>query len=144
MYSPAERPSSIRAAPAKKRIWSTIGGISSARVSPIGLPVFSDSAAISSSARASNASAIFSRAFWRSAGRRVAPGGEGGRGGGHRGVDVRRAGERRGGVDLAGRRVDHRRWSARRRRPGTPRRCSCADDAVRWSLCHPFCQMSDG
>ena len=29
MYSPAERPSSIRAAPAKNRIWSTIGGISS-------------------------------------------------------------------------------------------------------------------
>lgn len=68
MYSPAERPSSIRAAPAKKRIWSTIGGISSERVSPVGLPVFSTSAAISSSARSSKASAIFSRAFWRSAG----------------------------------------------------------------------------
>ena len=29
MYSPLERPSSTRAAPAKNRIWSTIGGISS-------------------------------------------------------------------------------------------------------------------
>jgi hypothetical protein len=29
MYSPADRPSSIRAAPAKNLIWSTIGGISS-------------------------------------------------------------------------------------------------------------------
>ncbi|CAM5660864.1 hypothetical protein SALBM217S_01497 [Streptomyces griseoloalbus] len=39
MYSPAERPSSIRAAPAKKRIWSTIGGISSVRVSPTAVGV---------------------------------------------------------------------------------------------------------
>lgn len=68
MYSSAERPSRSRAAPAKKRIWSTIGGISSVRVSPIGLPVFSDSAAIRSSARSSKASAILSRARWRSAG----------------------------------------------------------------------------
>ncbi|RPK42255.1 hypothetical protein EES39_20960 [Streptomyces sp. ADI92-24] len=68
MYSPAERPSSSRAAPAKKRIWSTIGGSSSVRVSPTGLPVFSDSAAMRSSARSSKASAIFSRARWRSAG----------------------------------------------------------------------------
>ena len=41
MYSPADRPSSTRAAPAKNRIWSTIGGISSDSVSPSGLPVFS-------------------------------------------------------------------------------------------------------
>ncbi len=68
MYSPAALPSSSRAAPAKKRIWSTIGGISSLRVRPIGLPVFSHSAAMRSSARSSNASAIFSRAFWRSDG----------------------------------------------------------------------------
>ena len=40
MYSPAARPSSMRAAPAKNRIWSTIGGISSLAVSPSGLPVF--------------------------------------------------------------------------------------------------------
>ena len=43
MYSPAARPSSTRAAPAKNRIWSTIGGISSLAVSACGLPVFSDS-----------------------------------------------------------------------------------------------------
>ena len=36
---PADLPSSIRAAPAKKRIWSTAGGISSLVVSAIGLPV---------------------------------------------------------------------------------------------------------
>lgn len=68
MYSPAERPSSMRAAPAKNRIWSTIGGISSLAVSPSGLPVFSLSTATSSSARASTASAILSSAFCRSAG----------------------------------------------------------------------------
>ncbi len=34
-------PSSMRAAPAKNRIWSIIGGISSDAVSPSGLPVFS-------------------------------------------------------------------------------------------------------
>ena len=68
MYSPAARPSSMRAAPAKKRIWSTMGGISSDLVRPVGLPVFSTSAAISSSARSSKASAILRRAFWRSAG----------------------------------------------------------------------------
>ena len=43
MYSPLDRPSSTRAAPAKNRIWSTIGGISSDMVSEIGLPVFSHS-----------------------------------------------------------------------------------------------------
>ena len=58
MYSPALLPSRLRAAPAKKRIWSTIGGISSLAVRPIGLPVFSTSSAISSSARASTASAM--------------------------------------------------------------------------------------
>ena len=68
MYSPAERPSSSRAAPAKNRIWSTAGGISSSRVSCTGLPVLRDSAATSSSARCSNASAMRSRARCRSAG----------------------------------------------------------------------------
>ena len=68
MYSPAERPSSTRAAPAKKRIWSTIGGISSEAVSARGLPVFSTSAATNSSARDSIASAKRSSASWRSAG----------------------------------------------------------------------------
>ena len=46
MYSPALRPSSSRAAPAKNRIWSVAGGNSSVRVSSIGLPVFSHSAAM--------------------------------------------------------------------------------------------------
>ncbi len=68
MYSPAALPSSTRAAPAKNRSWSTIGGISSLAVSARILPVFSDSSAISSSALASIASAIFSRACWRSLG----------------------------------------------------------------------------
>ena len=68
MYSPAEVPSSTRAAPAKKRIWSTIGGISSDSTSAFGLPVFSLSTATSCSARASIASAIFNSASWRSDG----------------------------------------------------------------------------
>ncbi|CAM5737515.1 hypothetical protein SALBM311S_09323 [Streptomyces alboniger] len=107
MYSPALRPSSIRAAPAKKRIWSTIGGISSERVSPIGLPVFSTSAAMSSSARSSNASAIFRRAFWRSAGVVSRQAGKAAAAAGHRGVHVRLSGQRRGRVRLARRGVDH-------------------------------------
>ena len=68
MYSPADRPSSIRAAPAKNLIWSTIGGISSEAVSASGFPVFWDSALTNSSARDSIASAILSRARLRSAG----------------------------------------------------------------------------
>ena len=68
MYSPAALPSSIRAAPAKNRIWSTIGGISSDLVSPIGLPVLRASAATNSSARASSLSAIRSSARLRSDG----------------------------------------------------------------------------
>ena len=68
MYSPADRPSSTRAAPAKNRSWSTIGGSSSLMVSATGLPVLRHSAAASSAARASTASAIFSRARLRSAG----------------------------------------------------------------------------
>ena len=68
MYSPALRPSSSRAAPAKNRIWSTAGGISSLRVSSIGLPVFWHSAAMISSARSSIASANFSSARCRSDG----------------------------------------------------------------------------
>ena len=67
-YSPAARPSSTRAAPAKNRIWSTIGGISSLAVSAKGLPVFCASSLTSSSARASMASAILSSACWRSLG----------------------------------------------------------------------------
>ena len=68
MYSAVARPSSIRAAPAKKRIWSHIGGISSASVSPFGLPVFSASISTRRSAFSSIASAIFSMAVMRSLG----------------------------------------------------------------------------
>ncbi len=68
MYSPADLPSSTRAAPAKNRIWSTIGGISSDIVRPRGLPVFSDSASTISCARSSIASAMRSSARWRSLG----------------------------------------------------------------------------
>jgi len=61
MYSPADLPSNTRAAPAKKRIWSTIGTISSAITEPKGLPVFSHSIRASSSAFASMTSASLSR-----------------------------------------------------------------------------------
>ncbi|WP_409496188.1 hypothetical protein [Amycolatopsis sp. cmx-11-12] len=46
MYSPADRPSRTRAAPAKNRNWSTIIGSSSAAVSAIGLPVFDEHEAV--------------------------------------------------------------------------------------------------
>ena len=68
MYSPADLPSRCRAAPAKKRIWSTIGGISSDNVTATGLPVLALSTATSSSARASMASAMRKRARLRSDG----------------------------------------------------------------------------
>ena len=61
MYSAVARPSRCRAAPAKNRIWSTIGGISSLAVNATGLPVFSASTATSRSPAASTASAICSR-----------------------------------------------------------------------------------
>ena len=65
MYSAAASPSSCRAAPAKNRIWSTMGGISSSMVSWNGLPVFSHSAGTNSSALASRASAMRSSARLR-------------------------------------------------------------------------------
>jgi hypothetical protein len=68
MYSPALLPSRWRAAPAKKRTWSTIGGISSERVRWIGLPVLRTSRSMMSSARASNASAMRISASDRSEG----------------------------------------------------------------------------
>lgn len=68
MYSPADRPSSSRAAPAKNRIWSTIGAISSVRVRARGFPVLRHSASAISSARASTASAILSSSFCRADG----------------------------------------------------------------------------
>ena len=68
MYSAVALPSSMRAAPAKNRIWSTIGGISSLAVIPMGLPVFSTSIAIRSSALDSMASAMRNSARDRSDG----------------------------------------------------------------------------
>jgi hypothetical protein len=68
MYSAAARPWRCRAAPAKNRIWSTAGGSSSSIVSWKGFPVFSHSARISSSPRASMASAMRKRARLRSDG----------------------------------------------------------------------------
>src|SRR5690606_12905777 len=74
MYSPAEVPARMRAAPAKKRKWSALGGSSSERVAAIGLPVSLTSIATISSACASIASAMRSRASWRSAGGVSRPG----------------------------------------------------------------------
>ncbi|GAA2540767.1 hypothetical protein GCM10010210_08880 [Pseudonocardia hydrocarbonoxydans] len=68
MYSALALPSSIRAAPAKNRIWSTIGGISSDAVRPRGLPVLRASASTSRSAPASTASAMASSFSMRSPG----------------------------------------------------------------------------
>ncbi len=65
MYSPADLPSRIRAAPAKNRIWSSIGGISSASVTWLGLPVLRPSAATRSAAAFSTSSANPSSAFCR-------------------------------------------------------------------------------
>ena len=68
MYSPADLPSSTRAAPAKNRIWSTIGGISSAMVTWLGLPVLRPSAATRTSAALCTSSAKSSSAFCRADG----------------------------------------------------------------------------
>ena len=69
MYSPADRPSSTRAAPAKKRNWSTAGGSSSLGGElPAACRCCGTSASTSSAARASTASASLSSARCRSAG----------------------------------------------------------------------------
>lgn len=65
MYSPADLPSNNLAAPAKNRIWSTIGGISSAIVTWLGLPVLRPSASTSACAFFSTSSAKSSIAFCR-------------------------------------------------------------------------------
>ena len=65
MYSPADLPSRMRAAPAKNRIWSSIGGISSAIVTWLGLPVLRPSAATRLLVCRSTSSAKSSRAFCR-------------------------------------------------------------------------------
>jgi hypothetical protein len=67
MYSPADFPSSTRAAPAKKRMLSAETGISS-RAYERGLPTFRDSISASSSALSSITAASFSRASCRSPG----------------------------------------------------------------------------
>src|SRR5437763_14672197 len=67
MYSPADLPSSSRAAPAKKRRLSAETGISS-RAYESGLPTFNDSSSASSSALSSIASASLSSASARSPG----------------------------------------------------------------------------
>ena len=143
MYSPAERPSSIRAAPAKKRIWSTIGGISSVRVRPRGLPVFSDSAAISSSARSSKASAIFSSAFCRSAGVVSRQAGKAAAAAAMAASTSAGPGERSGGVRLARGRVDHLGGPPV---GGVPELSVdvVAQTAQLGGHCHPSCQMSGG
>ncbi len=68
MYSPALLPSRCRAAPAKNRIWSIIGGTSSDATRCAGFPQFSTSNAMSSAALASTASAIRISASDRSLG----------------------------------------------------------------------------
>src|SRR6266550_3892339 len=68
MYSPAARPSSARAAPAKKRKQSAMGGISSLMVTPSGLPTFSDSMRASSSPCSSMTVASLSSISLRSRG----------------------------------------------------------------------------
>ena len=125
MYSPGDLPSSTRAAPAKNRIWSTIGGISSDIVSETGLPVFSLSIATSSSAFSSITSASLSSAFCRSLGVRPAPLLERLARGLEGLVDVVGVGVRRGRVDLAGRRVDDVHQGARGGRLDLP-----VDDVV--------------
>jgi hypothetical protein len=94
MYCPAERPSSSRAAPAKKRIWSMAGGSSSLRVRPSGLPVFCDSAATSSSVAGLDRVGEPQQRQLPLARRGVAPLLERGGGGLHRPVDVGLAGHR--------------------------------------------------
>ena len=106
MYSPADLPSSTRAAPAKNRKWSELGGSSSEAVRPIGLPVSRHSTRVISSARASIASAILSSASERSCGVVCPQRLERAVGGGVRPVDVLGARHRGVGVDLARGRVD--------------------------------------
>ena len=68
MYSPDDSPCAVRAAPAKNRTLSTIGGISSLIVTSAGLPAFWASILTNSSALDSIASASLRSASWRSLG----------------------------------------------------------------------------
>ena len=108
MYSPADRPSSIRAAPAKNRIWSTIGGISSAMVRATGLPVFWLSAPhqLLGARFDGVGDPEEGQAPLRRGG--ALPAGEGLGGAPYRPVDVGGSGDRSLGERLAGGRVDQR------------------------------------
>ena len=105
MYSPAARPSSVRAAPAKKRMLSEETGISS-RAAGSGLPTFCDSSWASSSVFASIASASFEQQLGALAGRRLEPLGQRGLGRLDRAVDVRLGALRHLGDRLCRRRVE--------------------------------------
>ncbi len=106
MYSPADSPLSMRAAPAKKRIWSIAGGTSSSRVSWNGLPVFSLSSRTSSSARSSMRVGDLEQGPAALGGGGVAPLLEAALGRLHGRVDVGLAGHRGLGEALAGGGVD--------------------------------------
>src|ERR1039457_4286141 len=101
MYSPAERPSSIRAAPAKNRIWSTIGGVSRPRLPGVLRRGLDDRAGpgLDRVRDPQQCEAALGRGV-------VPPVREGLRGRRDRGVDLDLAGDRRGGEYLAGARVD--------------------------------------
>src|ERR1700678_2121780 len=88
MYSPADLPSRWRAAPAKKRTWSTRGGISSARVTATGLPVLADSTRTRSRGRGLRGVGDADEGRARVRGSGVPPLGEGGGGGRHGRIDV--------------------------------------------------------
>ena len=120
VLAPRRGPSSMRAAPAKKRIWSTAGGISSAAISALGLPVLRHSASMKRSASFSSASAMRNSARLRSDGVGRAPAVERGVGGGDRVVDVGRA--RTGAPSRRSHRCTGRR-AASWRRPERPPAC---------------------
>ena len=108
MYSPAERPSRQRAAPAKKRSWSAITGISSSTTALRGLPASAASRSAISSPRSSIRSAIRSSARARSSGGIVAQlPSNASFAAATAAVDIGFGRERRLGDRLAGGRVDH-------------------------------------
>ena len=106
MYSPVALPSSSRAAPAKKRSWSTIGTSSSLRVSPSGLPVFSRLDGGELVRPRLHRVGQLQQGQLAHGGRGPAPVLEGLGGGAQRVLDVLGAGDRRQGDHLLGDRVD--------------------------------------
>ena len=113
MYSPADLPSNILAAPAKNRIWSTIGGISSAMVTWLGLPVLRPSASTSRLSVLLDVVGEIEQRLLPVRRRGALPVGERLGRGGVRVVDVLLVRNRRGGVLLAGARVDQRHGARR-------------------------------